>query len=251
MGSTVCAAVADDPELELVAAVDPFHAGIDLHQLGVPDTGLQVARSATAIVDAGAEVVVDFTVLEAARENLFWCADHGVHAVVGTTGFGDRDLLDLASRFEVSPANAADRAELRDRRRPDDAVRRARGAVLRDRGGHRAAPRPEGRRAVGHRDAHREPHGRRVVRLGRRPDGDGRRRGRAGERRPAGSGSTRCACAASSRTRRCCSAPRASRCRSATTRYDRTSFMPGVLLAIRKVREHAGLTVGLDAYLGA
>ena len=33
--------------------------------------------------------------------------------------------------------------------------------------------------------------------------------------------------------------------------YDRTSFMPGVLLAIRKVREHDGLTVGLDAYLGA
>jgi 4-hydroxy-tetrahydrodipicolinate reductase len=32
--------------------------------------------------------------------------------------------------------------------------------------------------------------------------------------------------------------------------YDRTSFMPGVLLAIRKVLEHPGLTVGLDAFLG-
>jgi 4-hydroxy-tetrahydrodipicolinate reductase len=32
--------------------------------------------------------------------------------------------------------------------------------------------------------------------------------------------------------------------------YDRTSFMPGVLLAIRAVREHPGLTVGLDALLG-
>ena len=31
--------------------------------------------------------------------------------------------------------------------------------------------------------------------------------------------------------------------------YDRTSFMPGVLLAIRGVREHPGLTVGLDALL--
>src|SRR5262245_36235416 len=106
MGSTVCAAVADDPELELVAAVDPFHAGIDLHQLGVPDTGLQVARSADAILDASAEVVVDFTILEAARDNLYWCADPGVHAAVGTTGFGERDLLDLASKFDVSPANA-------------------------------------------------------------------------------------------------------------------------------------------------
>jgi 4-hydroxy-tetrahydrodipicolinate reductase len=32
--------------------------------------------------------------------------------------------------------------------------------------------------------------------------------------------------------------------------YDRTSFMPGVLLAVRKVRERAGLTVGLDTLLG-
>jgi 4-hydroxy-tetrahydrodipicolinate reductase len=32
--------------------------------------------------------------------------------------------------------------------------------------------------------------------------------------------------------------------------YDRTSFMPGVLLAIRAVRERPGLTVGLDALIG-
>jgi 4-hydroxy-tetrahydrodipicolinate reductase len=32
--------------------------------------------------------------------------------------------------------------------------------------------------------------------------------------------------------------------------YDRSSFMPGVLLAVRAVREKAGLTVGLDTLLG-
>ena len=32
--------------------------------------------------------------------------------------------------------------------------------------------------------------------------------------------------------------------------YDRTSFMPGVLLAVRNVRDRPGLTVGLDALLG-
>jgi 4-hydroxy-tetrahydrodipicolinate reductase len=31
--------------------------------------------------------------------------------------------------------------------------------------------------------------------------------------------------------------------------YDRASFMPGVLLAVRRIRERAGLTVGLDALL--
>ena len=32
--------------------------------------------------------------------------------------------------------------------------------------------------------------------------------------------------------------------------YDRTSFMPGVVLAVKKIAEHPGLTVGLDAFLG-
>jgi len=31
---------------------------------------------------------------------------------------------------------------------------------------------------------------------------------------------------------------------------DRTSFMPGVVLACKKIADHPGLTVGLDAYLG-
>jgi 4-hydroxy-tetrahydrodipicolinate reductase len=32
--------------------------------------------------------------------------------------------------------------------------------------------------------------------------------------------------------------------------YDRTSFMPGVLLAVKRVAGHPGVTVGLDHYLG-
>src|SRR4051794_31977358 len=106
MGSTVCSAVVADPELELVAAVDPYHADIDLQQLGVSDTRLHVSRTADAFVDAGVEVAVDFTVVDAARRNLEFCADHGVHAVVGTTGFTDTDLTDLGRRFGESDANA-------------------------------------------------------------------------------------------------------------------------------------------------
>ncbi|MFP5326021.1 MAG: dihydrodipicolinate reductase C-terminal domain-containing protein, partial [Acidimicrobiia bacterium] len=32
--------------------------------------------------------------------------------------------------------------------------------------------------------------------------------------------------------------------------YDRTSFMPGVLLAVRNIADRPGLTVGLDPFLG-
>ena len=107
MGMTVCQAVCDDPDLELVAAVDPHHVGIDVRQLGIRGGAIQVARTADALAAAGAEVAVDFTVIDAARENLEWCADHGVHAVVGTSGFSVEEVEKLAARFESSTANAA------------------------------------------------------------------------------------------------------------------------------------------------
>ena len=95
MGSTVCEAVVGDPELELVAAVDPFGAGRTTH-------GLELAASLDAFNAAGAEVVVDFTVAAAARTTLPWLADHGIHAVVGTTGFTSADHETFRAAFRSS-----------------------------------------------------------------------------------------------------------------------------------------------------
>src|SRR5882757_1851867 len=106
MGATVCDAVHADPDLELVAAVDPHHAGIDLGQLGLHGTGLQISSASSALADAGAEVAVDFTVIDAARQNLQFCAEQSIHAVVGTTGFEDAELDALAKLFAESSANA-------------------------------------------------------------------------------------------------------------------------------------------------
>ena len=106
MGSMVCRTVVDDPELELVAAVDPHQAGIDLRQLGVPGTGLNVSPNSDALLHAGADVAVDFTVIDGARENLAWCAENGVHAVVGTSGFEAAEVEHLRQRFEKAASNA-------------------------------------------------------------------------------------------------------------------------------------------------
>ncbi len=102
MGSTVCRAVMDDVGLELVAAVDPHHAGLDLRQVTGLDTDLVVDPDAEAIGAAGAEVAVDFTLVEAARQNLSWCAANGVHAVVGTSGFDEADIARARADFTTS-----------------------------------------------------------------------------------------------------------------------------------------------------
>jgi 4-hydroxy-tetrahydrodipicolinate reductase len=80
MGATVCAAVEGAPDMELVARADPL--------LGV----------ALADVLGDAEVVVDFTRPDTALENALECVGAGVHVVIGTTGFDvERALADLRS----------------------------------------------------------------------------------------------------------------------------------------------------------
>ena len=95
MGNAVCQAVAADPALQLVAAVDP-------HAVGQEVAGVAVAGELRALADAHAEVVVDFTVAAAARTTLPWLAMHGMHAVVGTTGFNDDDLAAFRTAFSGS-----------------------------------------------------------------------------------------------------------------------------------------------------
>ena len=91
MGATVCEAVAADPDLELVAAVDP-------HQVGGSAGGVVAVADRQALAEADVDVVVDFTIAEAARDNLIWLAEQRIHAVVGTTGFTDDDL----GRFQAA-----------------------------------------------------------------------------------------------------------------------------------------------------
>jgi 4-hydroxy-tetrahydrodipicolinate reductase len=106
MGSTVCQAVVGDPELELVAAVDPSHSGLDVRQVtGASVDHLQIAPDPSAFKDTLADVAVDFTEAAAAMDNMRWCAEHNVHAVVGTSGLRDADIDEVRSLFEGCRAN--------------------------------------------------------------------------------------------------------------------------------------------------
>jgi 4-hydroxy-tetrahydrodipicolinate reductase len=81
MGAEVCRAVEAADDLELVAAVD---VGDDRDAL------------------TAAEVVVDFTTPATVMENVKWCVEHGVHAVVGTTGWNDARLDEVRKWIDES-----------------------------------------------------------------------------------------------------------------------------------------------------
>jgi 4-hydroxy-tetrahydrodipicolinate reductase len=250
MGRTVCAAIAAEPDLDLVAAVDPYHAGIDLQQLGVAGTGLQVAGSPNAFTETHAEVAVDFTVLDAARQNLEWCADHGIHAVVGTTGFSADDLDALRARFDASRANAVIA--------PNFSV----GAVLLMRFAELAAPLFDSAEVIElhHDDKIDAPSGTALLTAERMaaassdwaPDPttqfvlDGAR-GAAG---PAGIRVHSVRLHGLVAHQEVLLGTTGQTLTLRHDSFDRSSFMPGVVLAVRAVADRPGITVGLDSLLG-
>ncbi|HUC38141.1 MAG TPA: 4-hydroxy-tetrahydrodipicolinate reductase [Acidimicrobiales bacterium] len=256
VGREVCRAVSSDPELELVAAVDPRLAGIDLRQVtGSDGAGLQVGSGVEELGRAEVEVAVDFTVADVALETMRWCAANAVHAVVGTTGIPRSSVGELESLFEQSKANCLIAANF------------AIGAVLMMRFAEMAAPFMDGAEIIElHHDGKLDaPSGTALMSAERLESA----------RRRAGCGPW----AADRTTSRVLDGTRGGEGpggvrihsvrlpglvahqevilgtvgQSLTLRhdaYDRTSFMPGVLLAVKAVARLPGLTIGLDRLLG-
>ncbi|MGH9183526.1 MAG: 4-hydroxy-tetrahydrodipicolinate reductase [Acidimicrobiales bacterium] len=248
MGRTVCQAVVGDPDLELVAAVDPFHAGLDLRPVTGVDTDLRIDGAAEGLAGHGVDVAIDFTNAEAARQNLAWCARVGVHAVVGTTGFGEEDLDRLRALFRTSNCILA----------PNFAI----GAVLMMRFAEMAAPWFSSAEIVElHHDAKVDaPSGTALLTATRMAAAssewtadptttemlDGARGGKGAAGIPVHSIRLRGLVAHHE-------VLLGTTGQSLTIRHDsyhRSSFMPGVLLAIKAVADTPGLTVGLDSLLG-
>lgn len=248
MGRTVCDAVWTDPDCELVAVVDPGAEGEEIH-------GLRCAFGPEGIAEADAEVAVDFTEAGAARKNVRFCTDHGVHCVVGTTGLTDEDLDEIRGWAEEGDANvfvapnfsigavlamrfAAEAArhlgsceviELHHNEKLDAPS----GTALRTARGVADAWREHGRPAGGEPAPGEEE----KVPGARGADVDGvrvhavRLQGLVAHQEVVLGGPGQ----------------------MLTIRHDstdRTSFMPGVLLAVKEVGSRPGLTVGLEELLG-
>jgi 4-hydroxy-tetrahydrodipicolinate reductase len=227
MGATVCEAVTADPDLDLVAAVD---AGDSLEAL------------------TAAEVVVDFTVAEAARTNLAFLAERGIHAVVGTTGLTDADLDAIRAAFVRSNCVVAANFAI--------------GAVLMMRFAELAAPYFETAEIIElHHDAKVDAPSGTAMATARRmasasaqwaPDPT-RHEVVPGARGGVGPGDIHIHAV---RMRGMVAHQEVILGTTGQTlvirhdTIDRSSFMPGVVLACKRIADHPGLTIGLEPLLG-
>jgi 4-hydroxy-tetrahydrodipicolinate reductase len=106
MGAEVCRAVADADGMELVAAIDPSRAGAPLSEVAGVDSEVVVAAELDELLAAEVEVAVEFTGPATVGANLVWLLEHGIHAVVGATGIAADDLDRARQVAADGPANA-------------------------------------------------------------------------------------------------------------------------------------------------
>jgi 4-hydroxy-tetrahydrodipicolinate reductase len=238
MGSEAVRAVEGTPGLSLVGA---YGSGDDLGDLG------------------GAEVAVELTVPAASPGNVAHCVERGVHVVVGTTGWDDARLETLRGQLAAAPP-AASGAGVGVLIAPNFAI----GALLMMSFAAKAAPffesvevielhhpakvdAPSGTAArtatmIGqarseagcppvHDATTHDPDGARGARVDGIPVHSVRLRGLTAHQE------VLLGNAGEMLTLRHDS-------------FDRGSFMPGVIAAVRAVPDHPGLTVGLEHYLG-
>lgn len=251
MGRTVCAAVNADPALSLVAVVDPAFAagGRGEGEAVVGESPALAGPDFAVVVDARVDVLIDFTVAEAARETLTAAAQAGVHAVVGTTGFDEDDLERFSKLFAASSANCLIA--------PNFAI----SAVLMMRFAEQASPYFDTVEIIEmHHDAKVDAPSGTAIATARRvsaassnwADDPTQHEEYAGSRGGMTPGGIR---VHSVRMRGMVAHQEVilgAQGQTLTIRqdsYDRTSFMPGVLLATKAISEHPGLTIGLDAFL--
>jgi 4-hydroxy-tetrahydrodipicolinate reductase len=231
MGTQVCAAVQQVDDLELVGR---FGRGDDLGDVG------------------GADVAVELTVPDSTVGNVLHCIDRGVHVVVGTTGWDDDRLAEvrrvLTSRADVGVLVA-----------PNFSV----GAALMMRFAEQAARFFESAEVIElhHPDKIDAPSGtaaltaRRVARAraeaGRGAMPDATTTDPGGARGAVVDGvhvhSVRLRGLVAHQEVLLGSSGEQLTIRHDS--YDRASFVPGVLAAVRAVPSHPGLTVGLERVL--
>ena len=105
MGREVAKAVVADPELELVGGADPASSGQPFSSLGVACNAVILANMSECIAMSHPDVLVDFTRPDAVMQNIKIGLEAGTHMVVGTTGAEPDDLATFEPLMKERGAN--------------------------------------------------------------------------------------------------------------------------------------------------
>ena len=241
MGRQVVQAVGDAPDMEVVAQADPeiIPDGVTLF------TSVEEALAATK-----PDVAVDFTIPAVAFETVGACLRAGVHCVVGTTGMTDGQMADLTDLAQSGDANLVVAANF------------AVGAVLMMRFAELAAPFFDTAEIIElHHDQKVDaPSGTAVTTAQRMaaasadwaadPTQHEVYPGARGGVGPAGIHVHAVRMRGMVAHQEVILGAQGQSLTIRQDSYDRASFMPGVVLACKRVGEFRGLTLGLDALLG-
>ena len=234
VGREICIGVEAAEDLDLVARIDA-------------DDPIET------LVSSGAQTIVDFTHPDVVMPNLLFCIEHGINAVVGTTGFTDERLATLRDALGENPRSGVLIA-------PNFSI----GAILMMRWAAEAARFYESAEVIelhhptkadapsgtATRTAQLMAAARREAGLGPMPDAtstglDGARGADVEGVRVHG---LRIRGMIASQEVVLGSAGETLAIRHDT--MDRASFVPGVLLGVRSIEAHRGLTVGLESFMG-
>lgn len=244
MGKQTCESVHADSELELVAATDRTTEGF-------ADVAQSVAvADIETLIAAQPDVVVDFTIAQASMVTLPLLAKAGIHCVVGATGFSDLDLKKVAGWFNTADSPNALIA-------PNFAI----SAVLMMRFAEIAAPFFESAEIVELHHNHKidAPSGTAVATAEKMaqasdqwscdPTEFEKYEGSRGGQGPGGIRihSIRMSGMLAHQEVILGAAGQALTIRQDS--FDRSSFMPGVILACKKIATKPGFTYGLETYL--
>jgi 4-hydroxy-tetrahydrodipicolinate reductase len=250
MGQLVCRSVVEDPELVLVAAVDRSRRGESIGRvIGHPEIDVVLSDELDSFLQAEVEVAVDFTHPDVVGDDIQWCIDHAMHVVVGTTGLGPDELEEVGKQLEL------ENGESNVIFAPNFAL----GAVLMERfAGIAVRVFPAAEIIELHHDQKVDAPSGTAIATARRleqerasvyrgPDAETLRGARGGDQDGIRIHSVRLPGLVAHQE-----VIFGAQGQTLTIRHDatdRSSFMPGVLLAIKAVSTRPGLTVGLESLL--
>lgn len=107
VGREMVKAVVDAPDLKLVGAVDRLYVGEDIGDLiGIGRQRVSITDSLEEVLDKNPDVIIDFTNAQAAFQYITAAVTQGVSVVSGTTGFSRKEMEQVHLLCEQSQTGA-------------------------------------------------------------------------------------------------------------------------------------------------